>query len=171
MNLEKTRAKQIMSKIVVALDMSMSLREALDVLSDEKITGAPVVDEDRRPVGVISISDIVGYEVGKIRSREPRRALYYSIADFEGAEEIGDLEDEELPEEVLDRATVAQAMTPMVMTVSPESSLVQIARVMAKERIHRVIVTEAFKIVGLVSSMDILKAITRPSLKLAGKES
>lgn len=160
-DLNKLKAKSVMSKKLVTLNPGMSLREALEVLSEEKISGAPVTDDEGRPVGVISITDIAGYEVGKIRNKEPRRALYYSIADFETTEEIANLEDEELPEEILDSATVAMAMTPMTITVGPDSSLSQVAKVMSKERVHRVLVTEAFKVIGLVSSMDILKAIAR----------
>jgi CBS domain-containing protein len=165
-NLQKVLAKDVMSRRVVTLNASMSLREALETLSEERITGAPVVDEDNNPVGVISINDIAGYEVGKIRKKEAKRALYYSVADYPDSEEYPELDDEDLPEEILDKATVANAMTPMTITVSPESSLEQVCRVMTKERIHRVLVTEAFKVIGLVSSMDILKAIANPPKQL-----
>lgn len=160
-HLEKMRAKQVMAKNVVTLRANMSLREALETLTEEKISGAPVCDEEGRPQGVISVSDIVGFEVGKIRNREPQRALYYSVADFQDTEEISNLDEEDRPEEILETATVGQAMTPMTITVSPETTLIEVARVMTKEKIHRVLVTEAFKVVGLVSSMDILKAIAR----------
>lgn len=165
-DLQKVLAKDVMTKRVITLSPEMSLREALETLAEEKITGAPVVEADGSPVGVISVNDIAGYEVGKIRKKEARRALYYSVADYAESEDYPTLDDEDLPEEVLDRATVANAMTPMTITVSPESSLEQVSRVMAKERIHRVLVTDAFKIVGIVSSMDVLRAIADPAKRI-----
>lgn len=156
-HLERLRARDVMSRNVVSLRADMSLREAIEILMEEQITGAPVVDPEDRLVGVLSLSDIAGYEVGRLRATEPRRSPYYHLLEYERPDE--NPEDEDLPEEILDNTSVALAMTPMTITVSPQTRIVEIARVMVKERIHRVLVTEKFKIIGLVSSMDVLKAI------------
>jgi CBS-domain-containing membrane protein len=156
-HLERVTARDIMSRNVVNLRADMSLREAIEILMEEQITGAPVIDAEQRLVGVLSLSDIASYEVGRLRATEPRRSPYFHRLEYERFEE--GLEDEELPEEILDSTSVALAMTPMTITVGPRTPAVEIARIMVKERIHRVLVTERFKILGVVSSMDILKAV------------
>jgi CBS domain-containing protein len=165
-SLENLTAQDVMSKNVVTLRADMSLREATETLTEEGISGAPVVDSSERLVGVISLSDIAGYEVGRVRSEEVRRSRFYQYSDSEGyerPEETGDLSDEDMPEEIMDSTSVAMAMTPMTITVGPQTPLIEVARIMIRERIHRVLVTEMFKIIGLVSSMDLLRAIAEPA--------
>jgi CBS domain-containing protein len=58
-------------------------------------------------------------------------------------------------------------MTSNVIKVKPDTGLRQIARIMSKERIHRVMVMERGRVVGLVSSMDVLKALAKDQPKPA----
>lgn len=158
-DLEQIRARNIMSRNVITLDSEMSLREALEIFSDERISGAPVLDEQGELVGVVSVSDIVAYEIGRIRDRKPRRRAFRGFGD---GHENDPFLDEEEPEEILDMARVESAMNPMAITAGPEASLVQVARIMSRERIHRVLITDGTKLVGVVSSMDVAKAISDP---------
>ncbi len=57
------------------------------------------------------------------------------------------------------RLTVRQIMTPVADTVSEETPVAEIARIMVANHYHRVIVTRREKPVGVVSSMDLLKLI------------
>jgi CBS domain-containing protein len=156
MELERLAAKDVMSKNVVTIHFETSLQEALETLSDERISGAPVVDEAGKPVGVISLTDLVKYEVNKAPKGT---SSYYTEADdpddVQKVEEQGELED------VLSTVPVTRAMTPLVVSVKPGAALPEVAGIMARQRIHRVLVVEKGKIVGLVSSMDLLKALAK----------
>jgi len=55
--------------------------------------------------------------------------------------------------------TVRQIMTPIADTVSEETPVPEIARVMVAHHYHRMVVTRHERPVGIVSSMDLLKLI------------
>lgn len=158
MAFEKLNAKSVMSRNVITIHLDTSLQEALETLADERITGAPVVDESGKPVGVVSQTDIVHYEVNKAPAKTGRTA-FYSMSESEELPDVKDLEEQGELEEILAGVPVSRVMTPKVLWVKPDSTLPEVAAVMAKERVHRVLVVEKGKIVGLVSSLDILKAL------------
>jgi CBS domain-containing protein len=55
--------------------------------------------------------------------------------------------------------TAGQVMTKPAVTVSPNDSLQRVCELMYNRRIHRVVVAENKKIVGILTTMDILRAI------------
>jgi CBS domain-containing protein len=56
-------------------------------------------------------------------------------------------------------STVGQIMTKPAVTVSPGESLQRICEMMYNRRIHRVVVAEGTQIKGILTTMDILRAI------------
>lgn len=156
MELERLTAKDIMTKNVVTIHFETSLQEALETLSDERISGAPVVDETGKPVGVISLTDLVNYEVNKAPKG---MSNYYTEAD--DPEDVQRVEEHAELEDVLSTVPVSRAMTPVVVSVKPGAAVPEIAGIMARQRIHRVLVIDKGKIAGLVSSMDLLKALAK----------
>jgi CBS domain-containing protein len=55
--------------------------------------------------------------------------------------------------------TVGQIMTRPAVTVSPDETLQRVCEMMYNRRIHRVVVAEGARIKGIVTTMDILRAI------------
>jgi CBS domain-containing protein len=55
--------------------------------------------------------------------------------------------------------TVGQIMTRPAVTVSPDETLQRVCEMMYNRRIHRVVVAEGPRIKGIVTTMDILRAI------------
>ncbi len=53
-------AADIMTRDVTVVRAGETLTEAVHILREGRITGAPVVDDDGRLVGILSISDLVG---------------------------------------------------------------------------------------------------------------
>jgi CBS domain-containing protein len=51
---------------------------------------------------------------------------------------------------------VADIMTEDVLTVVPDTPIAEIAERMARDRIHRVVVLDGDKLVGIVTSIDLL---------------
>ena len=58
--------------------------------------------------------------------------------------------------------TVADVMKKRVASVSPDTSVDEIAEILVKKKIKRVPVIDAGKLVGIVSRIDVLKAINVP---------
>ncbi|MBO0859032.1 MAG: CBS domain-containing protein [Chloracidobacterium sp.] len=55
--------------------------------------------------------------------------------------------------------TVGQIMTTPAVTISPNESLQRVCEMMYNRRIHRVVVAEGNQIKGILTTMDILRAI------------
>jgi len=153
-------ASDLMSREVAAVEPDMSLTELATFLEDRGISGALVRERDGRPVGVVSVSDISSAEAlaGGTPATAASRAAFYAQsweAEFDDADlEPIRIEDSEL--------TVADIMTPEVVSVDADAPVSEIASTMLEQHIHRVFVREGEAIVGLVSTTDLLAVLAAP---------
>lgn len=60
-----------------------------------------------------------------------------------------------------DTLVVGDIMQEIVTTVAPTASLPEVAEHMARDRIHRVLVTDGPKLLGIVTSIDLLAHFPR----------
>jgi CBS domain-containing protein len=60
-------ARDIMTKDVITLDPSLTVEEAADVLIRYRIHGAPVVDQEERLIGMVSLVDLVAKSGSRVR--------------------------------------------------------------------------------------------------------
>jgi len=77
---------------------------------------------------------------------------------------LGDLDDEgldayDVPTESEDIAK--DVMTAQVLTVPSDATLQQVARVMVDKQVHRLLVEDHRRTVGIVSTMDLLRAAAK----------
>lgn len=159
-----TRVEDVMSTQVITVAPETSLRAFLEIAEGEGISGAPVVDEAGRPVGVVSLHDLVrglGEETARAlmdRDARPggapaaargREAARGSVRDRPGA----------LDGEAGRPWTVADVMTSSVFSVRPETGLAEAARILADAEIHRAPVLRDGRVVGLVTTFDLLRAV------------
>jgi CBS-domain-containing membrane protein len=144
-------ASDLMSRDVVAIPQRMSLRTAAHLLSRAQVTGAPVIDGYGRCVGVISATDFMHWADGACaRCRKPyvREGV---CSDWQVVE----------VEAVPAAEEVSAHMTADPVTVLPTAGIRELARTMLDAHIHRVIVVdEKQRPVGIVSSTDVLAALT-----------
>lgn len=177
------RVRDIMTREVTSLHPCATIREAMETLSINHIGGAPVVAGDR-VIGVISMTDILGLIVaGPQPEAADRDDLIYEPwdgskvePDDNGAlaadmsEQAGNTwshgsgpgVDDASPEgdRLLDQRTVADAMTEEIFSVPPGASVRAAATMMRDRGIHRVLVMEGKTLVGIVSSLDIARAVS-----------
>jgi len=120
------------------------------------ITGAPVVDDDGRLVGVVSISDIARYsgQAGEEAEFTAFRPYHASADDAYDEEDLVTLRLREVPD-----ATVEDIMTPEVYSVDVDATVQRVADTMLKRRIHRVLVTEDGQLKGLITAFDLLRIV------------
>jgi CBS domain-containing protein len=145
-------AKNIMNPNVVTVTDTMDLREVAKILVEERISGAPVVDELGHLVGVISQSDLVEYELATERELTVEAAFYRRPYD-ESLDPSRGFQIEELPTD-----TVKDVMTPYLITVQEDTPIREVAARMAECGIHRlVVVDEDQQIRGIVTSLDVLR--------------
>jgi CBS domain-containing protein len=144
-------AADLMTPDVVLVPRAMSLRAAAHILSEAGVSGAPVVDEAGKCVGVLSTTDFmhwVGYE-----GRGDCTPADDDPSAFHSAWQVVDMGDLPLDE-------VGNQMTADPVIVSPSTSVAKLARAMIDAHIHRVIVVDALRRpIGIVSSTDVLAAV------------
>lgn len=141
-------AKDIMRKDVVTVAPFMSLQELAKILDDNRLTGVAVIDEEGKVLGVVSQTDLVraGREAGT------GIPAFHGTTD-EGAAAAG------FHYEDPDRARVEQIMTPGGISFDEDTPIEALAREMMDRHIHRVLITRKGKLCGLVSTMDMLRAL------------
>jgi CBS domain-containing protein len=132
------RLKDIMTINIATATPDMPLREVVTILADNHIGGTPVL-EGSKVVGVVSAADVLAY--------------------------LSDI-DEEVPSDTLrprrtslEDATVSEIMTREPKALSRETSVEQAAEFMLKNQIHRVLVMDGQKLMGMVTMSDVAKAV------------
>jgi CBS domain-containing protein len=146
-------AKEVMQTEIETVPDVMPVRDLAAFLVDREISGAPVTDREGRLIGVVSLTDIVESDA------ETGGAMEAAISPFfaTGWERRLNLEDfKEVPIENRD-LVVRDIMTPTTYTVPEDTPVAKIARTMITGRVHRLLVTRNERVVGIVTSLDLLK--------------
>jgi CBS domain-containing protein len=150
--MKKQQAKDIMNANVICAKANMDIRELAKLLTDEKISGAPVVDDNDNLVGVVSLLDLVrqGLETDQpvFLESDFYRQLPQDIS-FKKGFHIEDL----------NIVRVSEIMTPVLITASDSSTEGELASIMVEKHIHRIIITQGKKVAGIVTTMDLLKLL------------
>jgi CBS domain-containing protein len=149
-------AKDLMTSTVVSIGETAPLREAMAMLIDRGFSGAPVVNDAGRPVGVISQSDILIHDRNSV-AHARRVPDFYSHADLTAAigEAVSGFE-----VEAVDRTTVRDIMTPIVFSVRPEAPARDVIEEMLRLRVHRLFVIDRDGVlVGVIAMSDILRGL------------
>jgi CBS domain-containing protein len=123
-------------------------RDLARMLEANDISGMPVVDVCNRVIGVVSKTDLLRRAVeGPMGSG--RGSFFESLA--EG------LTDDDLHPDNL--GTVEEFMTPAPLTAGLDDSVSDVARRMAENGVHRIVIVDDNRVVlGLVTSLDVLRA-------------
>jgi CBS domain-containing protein len=181
------RLNDIMTRDVVTLDPEMTLREAMDILTARHLSGAPVLS-GKKVVGVLSAGDLLSFvaapPTAESRSEEspaaddwePENDLVSEDEDSDPAfftdmwdertEDTNDVIEShgEPSSDPLSNHVVEEAMTKTLRWLSPNADVRSAADMMRKFGIHRVLVVRRGQLVGIVSAMDIAKAVADAKL-------
>ena len=143
------KVSELMSPSVVCLTPEMTVADAQSLLASRRVSGAPVVDGSGHAIGVISQSDLVRHQTQRMSAGQAGR--FYS--DMDEYQDIADLP--------VDRSQtpVRELMTPHVYGVNRNDSAATAASIMRERRIHRLLVTERGRLIGVVSSLDLLAVV------------
>ena len=137
------KVKDVMSREVESVSENDHIKQAAKVLYERDVTGVPVVNALGKCVGVLSGSDYVA------RDAEEGPTEFF----------VRDGPNEPYHVEIVDTDRVRTHMTPFVQSVSAEESLVDAARLLCKEHIHRLVVADGNdRPIGVVSALDIVAA-------------
>jgi CBS domain-containing protein len=150
-------AKDIMNPDVLAVGMDWSIDQLADYLVENSISGAPVISNEGKLMGVVSLTDIVRYKSIPATDASPGDPHEYYIHANERRYSPAEIESFSIEAESL--VTVREIMTPMSFNVNEDTNLQQVADAMLRCRIHRVFVTRDGVLVGIITTMDMLEAM------------
>ncbi len=150
----KLRIGDLMTRDVVTVPGTATMSEAAHLLVSHGISGGPVVDDQGRCVGVISMTDFAKREDWLQQSEESQGSHFVVKDGAAGTFRISDLPQDR----------VAKYMSSAVQTVPESATVYQAARCMSGERIHRLFVLDrAERPVGVLTSLDLVTAMLEVS--------
>ena len=145
------KAKDIMAREIITISPEAKTLDAARILLERRINGLPVVDADGRLVGILCQSDLV--------AQQKRLSLPSFFNLLDGLIPLASAKTWEQEIQRIGANTVAQAMTADPVTVSPDTSLEEIASLMVDRKLHTLPVVENEKLVGVVGKEDILRTL------------
>lgn len=129
--------RDVMQTNVVTVTPKTTLPEALRLVQQRRIRHLPVVEK--------------GELIGIISDRDLKRAMAPSATTLE-VPELNFL---------LDQLSAAEIMTRTVITIAPTVPVEEAARLMVKEKISALPVTEGIRLIGIVTETDVLELLVR----------
>lgn len=150
-------AKDIMRREVLAVGLDWPIDRLADYLIENSISGAPVTSEDGKLIGVVSLTDIVRYKSIPLDNPQSDSPHEYYLHAPQRQYSQAEIESFRIEAESL--VMVSDIMTPMTFNVNEDTNLQQVADAMIRGRIHRVFVTRSGKLVGIITTMDMLRII------------
>lgn len=141
------KVRDLMTTEPVTTTPDTPLKEAARLMVQHKVSGLPVV-RGGKVVGIVTEGDFLRQEASR---DQPYR---FGLLDALFGDE---------PAHPPSAETVGQVMTEQVLTVAPETSLSEAARIMAGRRVKRLPVVAADgTLVGVISRADVVNAFTKP---------
>ncbi|MEN8245821.1 MAG: CBS domain-containing protein [Thermodesulfobacteriota bacterium] len=140
---------------VLAAKPDWSIHHLAEFFMEKCISGAPVQSDAGIPIGVVSLTDIVHHETQPEKDRQwPHDYYLHGLERRYAREEAGAFQIEAEPD-----VTVRDIMTPLIFQIPEDTPLQRVADTMIKNHIHRVFVTRDDRVVGIISTADMLKVI------------
>ena len=140
-----------MSTDVAVTAPGASLRDVLELLTERKVSGLPVVDDDGHVLGVISQADILATTAS--------RPVTSEIADMLLACATAK------PNTIA--RTAGEAMSSPAQVIDESCPVTEAAARMLDHGIKRLPVVRAGKLIGIVTRSDLLRGFTRSDEKIA----
>jgi CBS domain-containing protein len=153
------KVSEIMTAPVITVLASASLADLLDVLKGRGVSGVPVVDADDRLVGIVSRQDIILEELRTIKGApSPQTSLEQILNGGFVTVNAEGLQSHSKP--------VHAIMTPVekVLTCRKDTPLTEACALMADNRIHRLPVLNGRRLVGILTTTDVVRAVARGRL-------
>lgn len=141
------KVRDVMTTKVLTIAPGAPLKEAATEMIRAGVSGLPVIDEDRKVIGIITEADFVTAEANRSWGRQRRRLLVGYLGEFEDAM----------------ARTVEEAMTADPHTIDANSTVTDAARTMTDLNVKRLpVVADDGTLEGIISRADVMGAFARP---------
>ena len=142
--------KDVMSTHVIAVRKSASYKEMAAMLRSQRVSAFPVIDDDNKVIGVVSETDLLTKEA--LEGSVPRT--------------LQSLTRQRVRSQV-DGVTAADLMTRPAVTIGPDATVTDAARLMYNRRVKRLpVVSGGGTLIGIVTRSDVLSVYSRPDSQI-----
>ena len=141
------KVRDLMTTDPLTVSADTLLKEAARTMVRNKVSGLPVIG-DGALIGIVTEGDFLRQEANR---DQPYRFSLLDALFGEGTVDPPAVE------------TVAEVMTENVITIRPEATIGEAARVMANKRVKRLpVIDEDGALIGIISRADVVNAFTKP---------
>ena len=145
-------AREVMTSPILTISPGASLRQAIEMMLEKRVSGLPVVNEIGQLVGIISEGDLLHRsELGTEKHRS--KWLDFLVGPGRSASDYVQSHSRR----------VADVMTTDIVTVQETTPLEDLVKIMEKRRIKRVPVVRDGGVSGIVTRSDLLRAFLNTS--------
>lgn len=177
------RLHEIMSTEIKAVRPETTLRELAEFFVDEEVSGAPVVSNGK-VMGVVSATDLLEFDAesravpayqgsgeGTFQPLQPDEswnadegdvpARYFAEMWEDAGADVRTRLSSESPEwDALEDHSVGEVMTQKLLGLSSDADVREAATLMIEAGVHRVLVMDGGDLVGIVTTTDIMRAVS-----------
>lgn len=143
------KAKDIMRKNVITISPDTSVEEIGRIFIEKGVSGAPVVDQEGSLVGIVTENDLISQNK-KLHIPTILR-IFDAFIPMESSSKV----ENEIRK--MTASTAAEICTKEVVTVSEETTLPEVATIMAEKKIHLLPVIRDGRISGIIGKKDVIK--------------
>jgi CBS domain-containing protein len=143
------KVQDLMTRSVLTVRPDTPLKDAAALLSEHRISGLPVVDGERRVLGVLSEGDILFKESNGLDRKQsflerllavPQPGLELKIA----------------------ARTTGEAMSAPALTIGPRRPVTEAATTMIDEGVNRLpVIDDEERLIGIITRADLVRAFVR----------
>ena len=146
-------AGDTMQKDVVTIKKDATVQQLAELLSKNKISGVPVVDDENRVVGIVTEGDLVSIDANIHFPHYLQ--LFDGIVFLESVKKF----DERVRKTAA--YTVREIMTTEVITVQQDEPLERAATLMTDKEVNRLPVLDGDVLVGIITRADLVRAMSQ----------
>src|SRR5262249_49739783 len=148
MRISAMNASHVMSHPVVSIRPDASILEAAQLMLEHKVSGLPVIDASGDLVGIVTEGDFLRREEIGSQTRRPRWLEFFTTPGRLAGEYVH-----------ASGRNVRDVMSSEVRTVTEETELPEVARLMREHGIKRLPVVRGKEVLGIVTRADLLRAV------------
>lgn len=155
------KASDIMNTKVLSVSPNATVEEAVKVLSQNKISGLPVVDDNNKLIGILTERDIVVFSsdlhIIPLMSSSNWISPYTDVSKISSSKRGYDL---------ISKTKVEKVMTKKLFDVTGEATWYDIVKVMKSGKINHIpVVDKERKLIGIITRTDMLNYIAEHGLE------
>ena len=153
------KVRDVMKRDVITCKPDDSVSVLARLFKEYHISGVPVVEDDKKVVGIVSETDLLRLLKGPEYSNEPLLPSPLEVIEMP-IRNLVRIEEFRRSLEKMKLKPVRDIMKKTVHSISPEDDLEEASSRMVRHKVNRLPVIENGKLVGIVARSDIIRGLS-----------